>query len=512
MGKVRPAKKDPFDDRYLGARATITQREIWPIIRDTRGIKCAIIGGKGAAKTTTAAGFLIDRAQEYPGSKSFIAAATYQQAIESCAYQITKVAKIMGLKYFYKKEMIIDDLPHKHVYFFEDFNSTVCIRSADNMDMIEGSEWDHGVIEEFQLWKESDVSVALARLRRGVGDHARMVVGLPEDEEYWTYKYLETNEFVVREISTVENLANLPEEYIKDLMRMYPGEEGRRFISGERVSLHSMPVQSSYRTEIHKSGPVSRKLSFYDPYLPFYVSFDFNVAPCCVTLWQVKPYVFKVIRKNEITGTSEYTNEVKNVVVQIDEFEGWRIGTRGTCELILEKYGEHEAGGYVFGDAAGNASDTRTVSASDWTIISDAFSQMPDFTIKKGLVVNKRDSNSTSGARRKERGKLDRYTNPPLKDSVDNLNRLLVDGDGDPGMVFLPKSAYESGGAASSVSNTRYGPDGRVDESPDRKAGKKVSRTHYWATVRYAAWFFSPPKSGAVESAPGRRKRRMTGG
>lgn len=506
-GKTRPKYKDPFALQYLGARATVTQKELWPIIRDTVGVKAALIGGKGSAKTTTAAGFLIDRAQKYPGSKAFIAAATYQQAIESCAYQITKVAKIMGLPFIYKKEMVIDDLPHRYVYYFPDFNSNICIRSEDNMDMIEGSEWDAGVLEEIQLWNMANVPTALARIRRGMGDHARMIVGLPEDQEHPQYAFLEENDFILREISTVENLANLPDEYLGDLLKMYPGEEGKRFISGERVSLHSLPVQAAYRSEIHKTGPVAKRLAFYDPYKPLVISFDFNVAPCCVTLWQVKNYKFNVIREDERNGEKYEAVEIKPIIAQVDEFEGWRVGTRGTCEMIIETYKNHTAGGIVLGDAAGNHSDTRTVSSSDWKIIQEEFAKIPDMAIKKGLVMNRRGQSGGRSSRRKEGGgeKLAKYSNPPLKDSIDNLNRALVDSDGDPGVVFLPESKYESGGASGSMSSTKYSASGSVDESPDRQAGKKVRRTHYWATVRYAIWYLMPPNKDVPRSAPGKR-------
>lgn len=479
---------------------------MWPLIRDTVSVKAAIIGGKGAGKTFTAAAFLLDRAQRYPNSKAYIAAATYQQAVESCAYQLTKVAKIMGLNFKYRKEMVLDDLAHRYVYYFPDFNSTVCIRSADNMDMIEGSEWDAGVIEEIQLWNLGDLATALARLRRGVGDHARMIVGLPEDEEHPQYEFLENNRFLVREIGTRENLANLPEEYLEDLMRMYPGEQGKRFISGERVSLHSLPVQASYESEKHKNGPVSKRLCYYDPSRPIVISFDFNVAPCCVTVWQVKNYKFTVIRKDEITGQLEETYEIKEVIAQIDEFEGWRIGTKGTCELIYETYGDHDAGGIIIGDASGDHKDTRTVTESDWTIIKEELGDISDMTIKKGLVTNKKARSGNRSARRKDPGAaLQKYSNPPLKDSIDNLNRALVDSDGDPGIVFMPKSKYESGGASASMSSTKYTPEGKVDESPDRQSGKKVRRTHYWATVRYAIWYLLPPGKKVPRSNPGKR-------
>lgn len=492
--------QDPFDDLYLGRKAGPTQKECWPYIRDTYGAKAALIGGKGGGKTTVAAAMLIERAQKYPGSKSFIAAATYQQAIESCATELVEVADIMGINTVYRKEMVIDRLPHKHVYYLPDYESVICIRSADNMDMIEGSKWDACAIEEVIFWKEADLSTALSRVRRGKGDHAKIIVGLAESEEFWVYDYLNRAGFKLWEVDTRENAQNLPEGYIDDLRRMYPGELGERYIAGRRVNISRQPVQSNYSDEIHRKGVWSRRLTGYDPNRHLYVSFDFNIAPVTVTVWQVKPVRVRVIRREEKTGLQREVKVIKNVICQIDEIEEWMDGTTGACNQFMERYGDHIAGGVVTGDASGDASDTRNPSVTDWSIIADSVGSLNNMVVKKGVVLNRGKATRRKSRRDKP---LARYSNPPLRDSILNLNRVLLDGDGHPGIVFLPSSVYESGGCAASVSAVRYKADGSVDEQSDKKEGtvgdkKKRKQTHYWATVRYIVWYLSPPASNAV--------------
>lgn len=488
--------KDPFDKQWLGdpKRITPTQAELWPLIRDESDWKIALIGGKGSAKTCTASAYLIDRAQRYPGSKGFLAASTYQQATDSCAAELVLVAEMMKVDLKYHSEKIIDNLVHKNVYTFPEYGSAVCIRSADRMYLIEGSQWDHAVIEEVSFWKEDDLSRALSRLRRPVGDHTRLVVGMPEDGDHWMYSYFEANGFILREIDTRENEQNLPPGYIEDLLRMYPGAQGQRYVQGKRVSLHNMPTVPSYDSVIHKAGELSKRYTSYDEHKKLIVSFDFNVAPCCATVWQSKPIAFDCIREDELKTV------VKHVLCQIDEYEVWSGATREVAKQIHDKYGpegfDHLRGITIIGDAAGNASDTRNVSVTDWTIIEDMFSDMRDLIVRKGLIINRKKKGSRSKIRRRSDHlpeKLAKYSNPPLKDSVENLNRLHIDGDGHPGILYLTKSKFESGGCSSSVGSTRYRADGAVDESPDKKEGKKIRRTHYWATARYVAWYFDKP-------------------
>lgn len=477
----------------MGRKATPTQKELWPVIRDEFGPKVAMIGGKGSAKTTTFAAGLIERCQKYPGSKYFISAASYQQAVDSAAREIVKIANMMNLNYVYRESMILDNLKHKFVYHFKDFHSSICIRSADTIDLIEGSEWDGGHIGEVQLWKEKDVATALARIRRGMGDHCRFIDGLPEDEEYWYWHFLERSGFIVRQISTRENEHNLPADYIDNLLAMYPGDLGRRYVEGEKVSLHRMPTVPAFDSRIHKDSRLAKKLTVYDPYRPLYISFDFNVAPCCVSLWQVKPVKF--VAREDKTGLVHKTY-ISNVICQIDEFEGWRIGTEGVCELIMDKYGDHRGGGVTFGDASGNAEDTRSVGRTDWSIINKTLGKIYNMTIRKGLIINKTRSNRRRSDHRKA---LARYSNPPLKESIQNMNSVMTDPYGNPGVVFLPESRYESGGVARSVATTVYKADGSVDESKDRESGRQVARTHFWDTTRYAIWYLSPPQKETTD-------------
>lgn len=450
-----------------------------------------MIGGKGSGKTVVGGALLAYWAQAMPGCKMFMAAATYNQAAESSAVKLIMACKMMNLNFVYRDKMNIDNLPHRHVYHFPDFGSNICIRSADNMDMIEGSEWNAGVIEEIQLWKEDDVHTARARIRRDQIRLFEFIAGLPEDEEYWMYEYFRTNGFDYWEIDTRENAHNLPADYISNLRRMYPGAKGERYIEGKPVSLNTTPC-FSYDNKLHQQGTISRTATDYDPYRVIYVVWDFNINPCCVTLWQIKP----------VEQLNDYGQIIKDfVAVQINEYENWGGGTRAVCKEIIKDYGGHVYGFDIFGDATGNSEDTRNASVTDYTIIGDEFRGLPNVVLKQGLLINR-------GKRGRGRRRGSRYSNPPVKLSIQHANSLLVRPDGTTGVVFLPQSRYESGGAAKSVRLLRYDAQGRVDESNDRSEGRAITRTHFADTFRYLTWYVTGGQEGGRIIMSGTRGKR----
>jgi phage terminase large subunit-like protein len=447
-----------------------------------------MIGGKGSGKTQTGGGLLAYWVQAMPGCKLFMAAATYNQSAESSAVKLIMTCKMMGLNFKYREKMTIDNLPHQHVYHFPDFGSNICIRSADNMDMIEGSEWNGGVIEEVQLWKENDVNTAFARIRRDKIQLFRFLAGLPEDEEFWMYDWFRRNEFDYYELDTRENAHNLPADYIPGLRRMYPGAKGERYIEGKPVSLNTTPI-FSYDKSLH-SDKLARALKGYDPYRVIFLVFDFNVNPCCASVWQVK----------EVEQTTDKGETLLDrVVVQIDEYEDWGGGTRSICQSFIKDYEDHIFGIEIFGDATGNSEDTRNASVTDYTIIAAEFKGFPNVIIRQGLLINRSRRNRSRKARQ------NRFSNPPVKQSIQHANSLMIRSDGTTGVVFMLTSKFVSGGCSKSVRMLRYSPNGTIDEKNDRLEGREKTRTHFAATFRYMTWFMTGGKDGGKVVVPGRR-------
>lgn len=437
--------------------------------------KFGMIGGKGCAKTLTAVAIMLDQIQEYPGSRWFVSANTIGQTSDSLADKVVELSKKGGLNFKYYGEVILDGKPFKSVYHFPDFDSYVALRTEENMVAIEGSEWDGCILDECQDWRKKNAQAALSRVRRQVGTRMRIVCGMPEEEDHWQYDFLENAEYYFREIDTRENAHNLPPEYIKELYATYPGDEGERYVHGQRISLRGAKVFKSFDRSVHVNSSISEEYCTVDPYRPIIASFDFNVSVLCVSLWQSKNVVGFIRRSNGI----EEEIEVNDALVQIDEFEAWDgIGTRGACQMIYDEYKDHRAGFIVIGDATGNSRDTRRAGITDYKIIAETLGEIHNCQIRRGLVIN-RGKSVKSG----------KYSNPPKKDTIQECNKWLKDSDEIPHIFFMPKSKYVSGGCASSVASLKWKATGVVDEKPDSEDSRRTRRTHFADTFRYVVWY-----------------------
>jgi hypothetical protein len=341
---------------------------------------------------------------------------------------------------------------------------------------------------------------------------------MPSDEQHWQYalveKMIEENgggaggrekgNGLLLEPALTENKKNVGQDYIDHLYTIYGPREARRYIMGERVSLSSNKVVHSFSSSEHVKGAMPSLLAGYDPRRELIVSFDFNVSPMCASLWQEKRWNDRWAEENiavdedgqvkeypsgaDLTGArvksvysslDEYAPPQRSVLVQVDEFEVWQGGTEGTCNAIKAEYGGHDAGITVIGDATGGASDTRS-SRTDWDIIKKHFAPMPNSYILEGLEW------STDI----DKGEVS-YSNPDKRDTINILNRLLRDAENKSHMCFCPSSDLESGGVSASVGAMERTPDGRIDESDDRKEDRSVPRTHFFDTARYVAYWWS---------------------
>jgi hypothetical protein len=83
-----------------------------------------------------------------------------------------------------------------------------------------------------------------------------------------------------------------------------------------------------------------------------------------------------------------------------------------------------------------------------------------------------------------------KYNNPPKQDSINLVNRTLLNGEKRVQMCFLPESELQSGGVAASMSSLSYKPNGTIDESNDKREDRSVRRSHFADTVRYMIWFW----------------------
>jgi hypothetical protein len=354
------------------------------------------------------------------------------------------------------------------------------------------------------------------------------IAGMTEGEQHWMYDMVEQSlgmkvedQFnpdvdvgVLYEPTIFDNAKNLGQATIDQYMETMDKNTAERHIHAKRISSSSNLAAYAYNDSIHRTGRISKICSWYDPHDEIILSIDFNVAPMCATLWQIKPwndewrndhYVPKWGKDGSLETILEYDNPAgegepiaehgdwteiaepdAEMLAQIDEFEIWSDstyggGTQGVMRAFTESYENRHAGHVtIVGDAKGGTRDTRG-GDTDWTIIrkyiNDAFRNA---TVIPGLESN---TNLKTGETT--------WDNPKRRDTINALNATLENAQGVVRMCFIEESEYDSGGAAASVGNIKTKPDGRVDERVDRREGKEVKRTHFFDTVRYMVWYFT---------------------
>lgn len=486
------------------------------------GHEIAAIGGKGSGKTFTGGCRQLRQIQRFPGTKWLIAANTYSQAYGSAGVKLVEIANGLGIEFFHRSEMILDGVKTYNVYVFPEYDAHVCILSFDNIKMIEGTEWDGAWFEEIQDCEREAVETAVSRIRRGKADDSVFYAGMPDDVNHWMYTYFDENDIPLYEPPLGENEHNLPEKYMERMQR-YHGHQFDQYVLGKRISLNRTPALRSLQWDIHVDSDNNPDVDFslgplstYDPQRKLYMTWDFNVNPLCVSLWQIKPYRFNIggepvrtcpqcaeelkyshlwdgwaclkhghIQNPDMTRTGLTEKEV---LAQVDEFELFAATTEAMCDMILTRYGNHHAGGLIIGDSTGSktSTNTRDPGRTDWSIIERKFGRMRGMVVRPG-VVKSRDSVRTHKKRGEKRLK---YSNPAVRDRVTILDNYMLDEDGHPRISFLPVSEYPSGGVARSCAGALWTADSKIDSSNDRlpATDRNVARTHYFDGVGYLVY------------------------
>ena len=253
-----------------------------------------------------------------------------------------------------------------------------------------------------------------------------------------------------------ENKQNVGADYIANLFSIYSKADAERYVYGRRGTTGGDRAFFQYRPDLHRTGNMSTILAGkYDPYEKLVLSYDFNVYPMSVSVWQPKWWSdawedlillnsrvwVDPVSGRESGSVEDFGAPTRRVLAQIDEIEVWPddpLGgmTKGMTRHIEEKYAGHEGFAVVLGDASGNqrrsSSDT-----TDWQIIGQSMKQFRQPVVYRGLISN---TNLKTGQTT--------YSNPSQRDALQNANRVLMDGNGQVHICFLPESSLPSGGVA----------------------------------------------------------------
>jgi len=260
---------------------------------------------------------------------------------------------------------------------------------------------------------------------------------MPDEPDSWLYQMMDKMQFQLYEIGLKDNPnTDFAEGYAEQLKAIYEGEQLRRYLNGERVSIAGVGLFAVANTQ---QGAYA-----YDPETDVQICWDFNNEYRAVTWWQK-------IGKDD---------KARDIVACVNSFQMKGATVYDDALAQSEMLKAHKTYIYLNGDASG---ENKTAMATDsmWKTVSETMNK--ELPQKIRFIVPK--------------------SNPRVKDTIECVNWALGQGlikfDSTTGRkCFLSMSACKA---------DKYG---EIDKSVDYKPG--AVRTHEADTARYAPLdFFS---------------------
>jgi len=503
---------------------------------------CYVTGGYTVTHNSfLGATFAMHYAQKYPQSTGCFVANSTRQVKDAVGDALGEVCDLLGYKLEYFRSKKIFGEEQSLVYTIDldgkgleqGATHLIYCRSLQSVENMEGTEIDYMVCDEIQDAYQGDLTTALSRNRGTeiIGEDSEkqnplMLLGMTQSSSHWIYNLIEDRlgfieedqmnisealpQGVILEPTLKENIKNVGQSTIDKYRQIYSPDEIERLVHAERVASNKNRVFSSYRDHLHRSGRMSRLLTGREPERRLYISLDFNVSPMSASVWQEKPWNDRwsdedvVLKRNddglitqvqvidlsteEQVGASyrslkDLAEPDREVLAQVGEFEVWPDndlggGTDGIMKNIRQEYADHPSEIVILGDARGDQRSAQSMT-SNWDVVRDhAVPEKLGAQVIPGVM-------SDDGVF----GKV-KYNNPPKQDSINLVNRTLLNGEKRVQMCFLPESDLQSGGVAASMSALSYKPNGTIDESNDKREDRSVRRSHFADTVRYMVWFW----------------------
>lgn len=340
----------------------------------------AFVAGFGSGKTWVGCSSLCDKSWEFPKVPLGYFAPTYPQIRDIFFPTIDEVAFDWGLKTkIYESNKEVD------IYYGRQYRSTIICRSMEKPQTIVGFKIGHALIDELDVMPTVKAQQAwrkiIARMRV---KHPGLINGIdvattPEGFKFTHQQFVKEANLTpakralygMIQASTYDNEANLPDDYISSLYESYPPQLISAYLRGQFVNLTSGAVYPDF----------DRKLNHTDeeikPGEPLIIGMDFNILKMAAVVY--------VIREGK--------------PLALDEMVGVR-DTPTMATLLNERFLLHDM--TVIPDAAGQAKSSKNSSESDHQILRD-----------KGFRVE------VSG------------TNPAIKDRINSVNALILNGDGE---------------------------------------------------------------------------------
>jgi hypothetical protein len=253
--------------------------------------------------------------------------------------------------------------------------ASILFRTMDNPARIVGYEVGDSLVDELDTLKEADAKlvwqkiVSRNRQKKANGKHNTIAVGTTPEGFRFVYntwkKEPPSSEYRIIRASTYSNERNLPENYIKDLLDLYPTNLIAAYIDGEFVNLASGSVYPDFDRALNASSETIQGNE------TLHIGLDFNVTKMA--------FVVFVNRDGFPHAVTEATG---------------LYDTPATIEAIKRRFPNNPV--MVYPDASGDNRKSNNASESDISLLKKA----------KFIVCNN-------------------PANPRVKDRVMSMNRLI---------------------------------------------------------------------------------------
>lgn len=315
-------------------------------------------GGLGSGKTFAGGAWAMHMLHQYPKTTGLITANSYSQLQKATLPVFFEVLEKFGIRYHYKSQAGEIHIGKTVIYTI----------SMEKYDLLRGIEIGWAWSDECAFYREEAFNVLIGRIRDKKGPCQWKGTTTPNGFNWLYTRFVEkpmSNSKVVYS-RTTDNLANLPEKYVRTLTEQYDKRLAQQELEGQFVNLSSGKVYYGFDRNTHIGEHDGRNY-------PVFSGLDFNVHPLCG--------VFVHQAKDKIYVTGEIYQEDSN--------------TFNAAKEILRRY-PHSLVNVVADD-----SGAKRHTNGQWT----------DHEILRRANIN-----------------VLKFRNPLVKDRYNNINRLFSKG------------------------------------------------------------------------------------
>ncbi len=376
-------------------KAFATSKEAFP----------AFVGGFGSGKTAAAIARAMALKTQFKQCDIAYYLPTYQLVEDIAFKRFPELCERKGWAYSINKQS-------KHIEFPN--AGRIIFRTMDNPTSIVGYEVAHSILDELDTLptaKASEVwNKVIARNRQKCSMPNTVAVATTPEGFRFVYERWVKNKadgYVLYRAKTLDNIANLPQDYIKNLQNTYPTNLLSAYLDGEFVNLTAGSVYPSFDRALNATYETIQEKE------PLHCGMDFNVTNCSL--------VIHVLRQDKPHAVMEFTGV---------------FDTPTMIKMIQDRFTGHPI--FIYPDASGNARKSNNASESDISLLKQA---------KFQVMVNS--------------------TNPAVKDRVLSVNRMLekrdykINPDTCPSLVeSFERQAYDKNGEPDKTSGFDHVIDG----------------------------------------------------